>query len=158
VSKKKWKSPLGVEQPARKLTKDEARKFQSNIEVILAAMGKTWAQSSDGDERDRQVLGALIMCGTIWPLPDWLYKALVEPLRDRLQRVKPSARFVRWQLMRYALDYEPCKWEEAPEWVAERLEYTEWRAQPETIRKDYEAYEKTLPLERRRPITHRRRS
>jgi hypothetical protein len=157
VNKKKWETPSGVEMRARQLTDDEVRKWRDDIEAILVAMEKRWAKSR-GSERDYQLLSALIMCGVSRPLPDWLYKTLVELLRQRVGQKLPPAKFMRWQLMRYALDDLKLKWDEAPEWVSDALANTHARARPDTIRKDYEAWEKSLPPERRRPITHRRRS
>jgi hypothetical protein len=42
-------------------------------------------ETSTGIERDRQLLGALILCDTIHPLPLWLYRALRDQLIDRIK-------------------------------------------------------------------------
>jgi hypothetical protein len=53
--------------------------------IALEAMDKTY-QAASGVERDRQLLGALILCGTSRPLPIWLFVAL----RDRLTAGMPQ--------------------------------------------------------------------
>jgi hypothetical protein len=52
-------------------------------------------ETSSGAERDRHLLGALVLCGTLDPLPDWVYKALFDLLKDRLPQ-EPGLHWVRW--------------------------------------------------------------
>jgi hypothetical protein len=126
---------------------------QSDIDNRLAAMQKAWARSN-GAEHDRQLLGALILCGSFRPLPDWLYTALQALLTERLSQ-PPPINWTRWNLVLALRDVSNLTWEETYQRASELLEGTPAQGTPDAIRKSYEAIERSLPPDRKRPRTYR---
>jgi hypothetical protein len=129
-------------------------KWQSDIDNKLAAMQKAWAKS-EGSERDRQLLGALNLCGPFRPLPDWLCTALQELLTERL--AQPPINWVRWNLALALRDVSNLTWKETYQHASEKLAGTAAQGSPEAIRKSYEAMERSRPPEQRRQRTYRRK-
>jgi hypothetical protein len=105
------------------------------------------------------LLGALNLCGTFRPLPDWLYTALQALLTERLS-LPPPKDWVRWNLVLALRDdpkIEPRRtWEETYKLASKRLANTPARGGPEAIKKSYQAIERSLPPEQRRRRTYRR--
>ncbi len=90
MSTLQWQTPELTEITPRALTDDEVR---VDIAAKLEAMHAAWA-ASEGIERRRQLTSALIMCGPFRPLPDWLYKALLDQQMAALQQWQPD---IHWQ-------------------------------------------------------------
>jgi len=129
-------------------------KWQADIDNRLAAMQKAWSKSK-GIERDHCLLGALNLCGPFRPLPDWLCSALREILTERLSQ--PPVIWLRWNLVRALKDVSKLTWDETWERASKMLAGTAAQGGTEAIRKSYQAYERGLPLEQRRPRTYRRK-
>jgi hypothetical protein len=125
-----------------------------DIDNRLAAMRKAWSKSR-GSERDRCLLGALNLCGPFRPLPDWLCTALQELLTERLPQ--PPINWTRWNLALTLHDVSGLTWEDTWERATEMLADTPAQGGPEAIRKSYQAFERSQPLEQRRKRTYRRK-
>ena len=113
---------------------------QANIDKKLATIQEAYAKS-EGAERDRQLLGALNLCGTFRPLPDWLCAALREPLTERLSK-SPTIHWIRWHLVLTLREDAKRRrirmsWPEAYKRASEWLVDTDAEGGPEAIKKSY---------------------
>ncbi len=68
---------------ARNLTDDEVQALRTEVDARMAAIELAY-ETSTGIERDRQLLSALVLCGTRRTLPAWLFWALLDQYKGRL--------------------------------------------------------------------------
>jgi hypothetical protein len=124
----------------RSIEKTYPATWLADINNKLETIKEAYARSKD-TERDRQLLGALNLCGTFRPLPEWLCTALREPLVERLSQ-SPTLHWIRWHLV-LALREDAKRrqiklsWTETYKRASERLVGTDAKGGPETIKKSY---------------------
>jgi hypothetical protein len=153
-----------------------------DIDAELAAVKQAYARAR-GAKRDELLFAALLMSYGR-PLPEWAFNEIAKLLAAR--RPKTSDVKMRWIVARALLDWghwdptfqqtwqrwkslgwlteeerawdekPPLKWEEVWTRASEILRAAGRPAKPETIRKSYALYERSLPPAQRRPLTWRR--
>ena len=90
-----------------------------DIAIRLEAMGLAWEGSKSEDERIRHLLGALVLCDSFRPLPDWASVALCKLLAARLPR-EPGMHEGRWMLVKEGRR-QGLTWEKAYEHASDRV-------------------------------------
>jgi hypothetical protein len=108
----------------------------------LEAIQRAYAKASDENDRTRQLLAGLIMCGPDdWPLPDWLFSALRHRLLAKLPQ-EPGLHLGRWLMVREGkqprLGKAKPSWEDAYAYAAERLADTRWSGLERTMKESYQ--------------------
>jgi hypothetical protein len=145
----------------RALAKEEARERVHELRLAITKMAaahlakyeERWEKS---DHTDLHALhGALFLLQT--QLPQWLFTGLRQVVERSMRG--PSVDEVRWLMVRQALDHPELRltWEKAYEYVSEQLKKTDAHGAADTIKKSYQKIERSLPPEKRRSATHRRR-
>ena len=86
----------------RKLTDDEVRAMRADLVARMKALQRGY-ETSEGFERDRHLLGALVLCNTLHPLPLWLYQALRDQQAARPQW-QPNIHWKRWSMVTGAFE------------------------------------------------------
>jgi len=156
-----WQRPVVTEITPRALTDDEIR---VDIAAKLEAMHAAW-QASSGIERDRQLLGALTLCGPFRPLPDWLYQELRDQIKSRLQEhdnwlltgehvppkglQKPDPDWLRWFVMT-EVRREGLKGKNAEVEASKRLTGTLAKGKPRTMKRAYQLIRRNMRQGQRR--------
>jgi hypothetical protein len=144
----------------RKLTVAEVQALQADVVRRMAGLKRAY-EASMGIERDRQLLGALILCGTFRPLPVWVYQALFDQQKAALyehdqwlmtgQHVprvglqKPDRQWLRWLVAEEELAARRGERKRLPNGMKEpafkaasqRLKGTLAKGAPSTIRHDH---------------------
>jgi hypothetical protein len=96
----------------RKLTDDEVRAMRADLVARMKSLQRGY-ETSEGIERDRHLLGALVLCNTLHRLPLWLYKALRDQQVARVEQ-QPNIHWKRWWMVTGA--YEEGLREGRPRW------------------------------------------
>jgi hypothetical protein len=94
---KPWRIPSGVFLRKRALTEAQIRAWRTDIDAKLAALQRAYEKETNPVERDRILMGAVVLC----PMPDWLRKGLIERLAGGLPQ-QPDLHWGRWLLVREA--------------------------------------------------------
>jgi hypothetical protein len=110
-----WHAPLDV------------RERQAQIDARLKELKRAYqAASNDGehDERVRCLLGVLVLCGPVRPLPGWAFKPICELVAARLPRQFTRDQ-IRWLMVKEGKktlrEGKTLTWEEAYAYASERL-------------------------------------
>jgi hypothetical protein len=117
---------------------------EADIAAKLAAIGRAYAATLNRDERTYRLLGALYLCWTTRPLPDWLFKALKAKLAAELPK-QPGRHAVRWLMVLECKREREARgkkstWEDAYDDASQRLESTLWKGSARTMRESCKIY------------------
>ncbi len=136
-----------VRKGPRPLTEDEKRKHEADHAARLEGFRKALEAASDSRERARLLGGALRMCGTWQPLPEWLFKALDDDLAASLPQ-EPDADVMRCMAVVEA-KREGRTWQRAYEQASEWLKDTPYHGAPYTMRNAYKDVKRRLKWDRK---------
>jgi hypothetical protein len=131
-----------------------AKQQRETEDRVLAELERAYARRQNEDF----LVPALATCGTTRPLPQWLFNALIRPLAARSktrQEKQSSPHWKRWFLARRWHD-DGLTWRQTWDEVSRVLTLAGRPAKPETVKKSYEQWERSLPPDQRRPRTYRR--
>ena len=103
----------------KRITNEAWIKRGLDIAIRLEAMGRAWESSKSEDERNRHLLGALVLCDSFRPLPNWVSAALYKLLTARLPR-EPGMHEGRWLLVIEAIR-QGLTWENAYKYASDRV-------------------------------------
>jgi hypothetical protein len=114
----------------------------------LKEIRRSYETASSKDDRTHYLLGALYLCRTFRPLPDWLFRGLNAELKAKLPK-EPDLHGGRWLLVREgkrspAGQAKTPTWEEAYECARERAKGTRWEGSARTMKASYQIYQATL--------------
>jgi hypothetical protein len=128
--------------------------IEAGIATKLEAMRRAYETASNKDERTYHLLGALVLCTTFRPLPNWLFKALKAELVAKLPK-KPDRHGVRYLLV---LEGKRLKgtWAEGYGYARGKLEGTPYAGESRTMRESYQLFRDKLRGKRRQPRKRRR--
>lgn len=118
------------------------RGLEADIAAKLEGMGRAYQTTSNEDERTHHLLGALYLCRTFRPLPDWLFRGLNAELKAKLPK-EPDLHGGRWLLVREG-KRNKLTWEEAYEYACARAAGTRWEGSDRTMKASYQIFEATL--------------
>jgi hypothetical protein len=126
--------------------------IEADISARLEAMRRAYGAASNKDERTRLVLGALYLCGTVRPLPAWVFKALKVGLEAKMPK-QPDLHggrrlLVRWLLVREGKlkregQHKKLTWEQAYGYARDQAVGTPWKGSARTMKASYQIYEAT---------------
>jgi hypothetical protein len=122
-------------------------RLNADIDARLKILQRAY-EAASGSERDYHLLGALVMCGPFRPLPDWLFKALLELLAAKLP--KPDKHWLRAELVRAARERRGLSWEGAYVFASEKAAATPIGGSERTMKASYQIDQRRVRQARRR--------
>jgi hypothetical protein len=126
--------------------------FEADIAARLEEMRRAYKTASNKDDRMQYLLGALYLCRTFRPLPDWLFRGLNAELKAKLPN-KPDLHGGRWLVVREGKQ-RGLTWEQAYQYASDQAAGTPGSAR--TMEESYKIFEAKLRGRKRKPRKRRR--
>jgi hypothetical protein len=94
--------------------------LEAEIQERLAELQRA-CQKSRGTDRDYHLLGGLVLCGSLRPLPQWLYAALSKLLKELLSKQQFDKHWVRHLLVQEGHFIKGLSWPKSYEYARDEL-------------------------------------